>query len=528
MPKLSLRGSARRNRNIDSRRMVDTLEQRLFMHAGEIHQATDVAAILNLNNTPAIETTTITGTGPDLGITTSGTLPLASLQKYHSRPGATVKLYLDFNGYAGGGWGQYTVPAQSAWSTDADNTTFSDSEQKAIYEVWARVAEKYSPFNIDVTTEDPGNRTPYQTLAVVFASDDGAWLGAQAGGIAYINSFRGNTGGNTVFVLPKNLSYNPQYSAEGAAHESGHAFGLNHQAAWSGTTKTAEYNPGTGLTAPIMGAAYSAQRGLWWNGTSAASSTTLQDDLAIISSSANRFGYATDDHGSTVSTADALSLNGTSVSGHGVIEQMTDADAFSFNTGAGAVTLTVNSAAYGAMLDFKISLYDSSGTLVASANTSTFTETLNLSLNAGTYKLVVASNGAYGDIGQYRINGTVAAAAVVPEVKQPTLTLMGDVNNDGAVNSFDLNVVAANWLKTGATWGTGDFNGDGTVNSFDLNLLASHWLESASTAGVATTTDVTTASTTSAPVATLTEEATTLLDSVTTHGRGKGRAHRHA
>jgi hypothetical protein len=399
-----------------TRAIIDSLEARMFMHAGEVHDP----IILNLDSLPAMESTTTTGTGPDLGITTNGPIAVSQLQKHHSRPGTTAKLYLDFNGSNAMTWGSFNVPAQSAWSSDADATTFSDLEQQAIYEVWARVAEKYAPFNIDVTTEDPGNRTAYETLAVVFASDTGTWLGGEAGGVAYINSFRGGTGGNTVWVFPKNLGpYHPKYAAEAAAHESGHGFGLNHQATWSGATKTNEYNPGNSLAAPIMGNSYSSQRGLWWNGTSAAGSTVIQDDLAILTSSTNRFGYAADDHSNTVDSGTALVLNGTAVSGHGVIERMTDSDVFSFDTGAGAVQLTVDPAAYGAMLNLKLSLYGSDGTLVAAANAATFTETLNVTVNAGTYKLVVASNGAYGDIGQYRVRGTVVAPAA-PTLTAPT------------------------------------------------------------------------------------------------------------
>jgi hypothetical protein len=418
-----------------SQALADALEPRLLMHAGEIHDVVNLPVTLNVNDLPAIESTTSTGTGPDTGITTNGPVAISNLQKYHSRPGSTVKLYLDFNGQAAMTWGQYSVPAQTAWSTDGDNATFSDAEQQAIYEIWARVAEKYAPFNIDVTTEDPGNRTAYQTLSVVFCSEDGtSWLGGQSGGVAYINSFRGGTGGNTVFVFPKNLGpYYPKYVAEAAAHESGHAFGLNHQSTWSGGTKT-EYNPGNSLVAPIMGNSYSAQRGLWWNGINAVSSTTVQDDLAIISSSSNRFGYAPDDHGNTVSSADPLYVSGTSVSGYGVIEQMTDADAFSFTTGAGNIQVTVDSAKYGSMLDLKLSLYDNSGNLVASADNQTFGENLNVTVNAGTYKLVVGSHGSYGDLGQYAISGTIVAPTTPPPATLTAPTSLAAALAGGQIN----------------------------------------------------------------------------------------------
>jgi hypothetical protein len=84
-----------------------------------------------------------------------------------------------------------------------------------------------------------------------------------------------------------------------------------------------------------------------------------------------------------------------------------------------------------------------------------------------TYRLT-ASNGG----------GGASATVVVVTPQAPKLVLPGDANGDGTVNSFDLNLLAGNWLATPATPAMGDFNGDGTVDSFDLNILAAHWMES--------------------------------------------------
>ena len=43
----------------------------------------------------------------------------------------------------------------AAYSMDAD-AAFSEAELDVVQEVWARVAEDYAPFDVDVTTEDPG------------------------------------------------------------------------------------------------------------------------------------------------------------------------------------------------------------------------------------------------------------------------------------------------------------------------------------------------------------------------------------
>ena len=49
----------------------------------------------------------------------------------------------------------------------------------------------------------------------------------------------------------------------------------------------------------------------------------------------------------------------------------------------------------------------------------------------------------------------------------------GDVNFDGVVNIFDINLVSANWGTPGGP--TGDANGDGNVDIFDINLISANW-----------------------------------------------------
>jgi autotransporter-associated beta strand protein len=56
-----------------------------------------------------------------------------------------------------------------------------------------------------------------------------------------------------------------------------------------------------------------------------------------------------------------------------------------------------------------------------------------------------------------------------------TVAHNGDATLDGKVDSFDLNLLAANWQSSGKLWSGGDFTGDGVVDSFDLNVLAANW-----------------------------------------------------
>src|SRR4051794_2377695 len=81
--------------------------------------------------------------------------PLSSLPSLSSLPGAPAALYLDLHGEAQQNWGMATVPAIPAYDIDSDPTTFSAQELSNIQLIWQRVAEAYSPYNINVTTVDP-------------------------------------------------------------------------------------------------------------------------------------------------------------------------------------------------------------------------------------------------------------------------------------------------------------------------------------------------------------------------------------
>ena len=352
------------------------------------------------------------------------TASLGDVPALDSKPGATAKLYLDFVGDDTPLWVDEVPGVTPAYDQDGDATSFSTGELASIRDIWARVAEKFSPFNINVTTVNPGTFLNRQALKVVIGGD-GAWLGSPAGGVAYVGSFT-NSLANTVFVFPENLANgNSKYVAEGVAHESGHAFGLQHQGLWSGTTLADEYNPGTAAAAPVMGGSYNSTRGLWWRGTPSTSYSATQDDLSILSNTSNAFGYRTDDAGNTAATAKAATVVDTVLGASGVIEKTTDADVYSFATSAGTISLAGKVASAGATLDLKLELTDASGTVLASADTSSLGETLSATVPTGTYYVNVKSHGGYGDVGQYTITATTVAAPVAPEIPAPLGGLSG-------------------------------------------------------------------------------------------------------
>jgi hypothetical protein len=340
---------------------------------------------------------------------------------YNSLPGATHRIYLDFNGDNTPSWGDpnfstdfFHPGVTPAYDSDGDPTSFSATELANIRNIWARVAEKYSPFNINVTTVDPGVYAVGVTTHVVIGGL-GAWLGASAGGVAQIFGFSGADpnliAGTTCFIFSAEGPTAINFVGEAAAHESGHTFGLLHHSQYVNGVYTQEYDPGSAQVAPIMGVSYNTVRGLWYDALDDTQPTPLiQDDLALITSDTNGFGYRADDVGDTLPTATQLLPSGQSISFDGVITSASDKDFFSFAAPQGTLQLHVASpnAGNGGMIDASLDLEDANGNVLSSQNTASLSESISYSLpSAGTYYVVVKSHGNYGDIGQYSLTGTL-------------------------------------------------------------------------------------------------------------------------
>jgi Ca2+-binding RTX toxin-like protein len=345
---------------------------------------------------------------------------LASLDQVpalHSLPSAHAKIYLDFNGYdAIPDWLGSNVPTTPAFDLDGKNDSFTGGELAAINEIWSRVSEKYSPFNIDVTTVDPGNLNDKETTHVVIGGD-GAWLGAPAGGVAGINGFYDPNIPNVCFVFSDGFGNAFQGIAEAAAHEAGHTFGLQHHSTFdSSGQKTQEYDPGTPAKAPIMGVSYYSARGLWWLGPNSLGVDVIQDDVKVLSDmTTNGFGYRADDYGNNFLGATNITpTTGAAVDISGVIEQTTDVDAFRIDVNNGFLNIRVDGAPNGPMLDATLKVLDAFGNVVAQSASTSLSETLSTSLTAGSYVIQVSSAGNYGDIGQYTLTGTLPGGGLPP------------------------------------------------------------------------------------------------------------------
>jgi hypothetical protein len=391
---------------------VSTAEQLLSGHTGVCNCPICTGVGLNNLVEQVAPSDPASGFGGSSESLPEGTLPLLS-----SRPGATAKLFLDFNGNFQASWGGWSNVNTPAYDTDGNAGSFSAGEQNAIYEIWQRVAEDYAPFNIDVTTIDPGSRADRVVAQIAIGGNWSDWYGSSAGGVAYVGGFN-NSAPNVGYVFEDAMANgNAKYTAEAVSHEAGHLFGLSHQAKWSGSTLVESYHSGTGDWAPIMGVGYYVTRSTWHNGATPSGPTAYQDDLAIITSASNGFGYVTDDYGGTIGTASGLPISGTSVSLTGLIGRSNDVDVFSFITGGGTVNFNLAVDAFGPNLDSVLELWNSAGSVLTTvAPGASYGASLSYALGAGTFYLVARSMGDYGDMGRYTITGTVPSAVSAPEI----------------------------------------------------------------------------------------------------------------
>jgi hypothetical protein len=361
-------------------------------------------------------------------------------------------MYLNFSGEAvsGTAWnnslGRTLIPAV-AFSSDSDYATFSDSEQLAIKRIWQRVSEDFAPFNIDVTTQRPASFTSRTAHALITRNTDAngaANPSSSAGGVAYVNVFGGNSYSSyrPAWIYYNNLWNSESYIAEAASHEIGHNLGLSHDGSTDGASYYNGHGSGDTSWGPLMGTGYNRNVSQWSKGEYQLANNT-EDDLAII---AEKISYRPDDHGDTRTAATSLTVTGTNViattpesdptnanpANKGVLERNTDVDVFSFRTGSGQVSLTVNpwimpSDTRGGNLDLLLELYDEAGALVLTNNVSGRTHaSIQTALSEGLYFLHVRNSGdgdplsstpsgytSYASLGQYFISGYLKPSGFV-------------------------------------------------------------------------------------------------------------------
>ncbi len=387
-----------------------------------------------------------------------------SVPQFSSLPSAAATLYLDFDGNSESVWGGFQNVATPAYDLDGNPQSFNSNELAAIEEIWERVAEDFAPFNLNVTTVDPGgwSNPNSDALRIAIGGSSSDWFVVNASGASLQNSFS-NPLPNVAYVFEDNLSNGqPSMVADIASHEAGHAFGLRHNSLYnSNGTKLAEYDPGNPPEwGPIMGNSLFSGRSTWNNGSST-SATTFQSDIDVIASSSNGFGLRNDDHGDSMSSATAAAPTGSQFTRTGIIGSIDDADYFWFDSPAGTVSLTLDVATVGANLDSRLELRGADGSLVQSAAPSNdLGASLSANVTAGRYYAVVRSAGQYGDLGQYTLQGTLPSnTPAVASISGPSELVVGQTG------TFVLEVLnSTGGASTQQFAFRIDFDGDGQID----------------------------------------------------------------
>lgn len=358
---------------------------------------------------------------------------LASTFELSSRPSASRVIYLDFNGetVSGSYWNKtYGDPIDAApFSLDSVQTTaFSDAELTHIQQVWSAVAEDFAPFDVNVTTKDPGSAgivrstsaDPHYGSRVVITQEGPIESGCACAGMATLGTF--DRVSSTEYTQPAWVftSESTTYDALTVSHEAGHNLGLEHDG-----TSARDYYGGDGPWMPIMGGGTIRRVAQWSKGEYPGADNAAQDDVAII---ATKTPYAADDHAAPGGVPTPL-LTGVPVDGR--ITTRTDRDAFSFTT-QGATTVSVTSPTALPNLDVRLTIVDAAGAPVADVDpavswdgTSGLMASWSGTLAPGAYTAVVdgvgsgdpAISGHYSDyasLGRYAIS--LSTQTVTPDV----------------------------------------------------------------------------------------------------------------
>jgi hypothetical protein len=276
----------------------------------------------------------------------------------HSRPSAPLTILLDFDGHVTThtAWNRGGVSINSApFGRDSTTSSLSVAEVAEIEAVWRIVAEDFAPFDVDVTTVDPGEDAlqhsgagdvEYGTRIVISPTDD--WFGDGYGGVAYIGSFKSD---NPAFVFSDNLG-SFKSIGDAASHETGHTLALRHDG-----TSAKSYYSGHGTWGPIMGTSYSRVLAQWSRGEYAGANND-EDDLEVLT---DALGHRVDDHGDTASTATLLAATGETA---GFVGGDDPVDVFAVDVVAGALSARITPASTVTNLFASVTIRNAAGEVV--------------------------------------------------------------------------------------------------------------------------------------------------------------------
>lgn len=401
---------------------------------------------------------------------------------FHSFPGSPNVIYLNFLGgtITNKAWNQYygvssyiASPYVPAAYNPSKVPGFPPAVKNAIASIWARVAEDYAPWQIDVTTESPATYTPQTLTALITRSttlDGKSMPSSTAGGIGFLAIFNFY---DTQYYSPALIYYdnlvggNEDAVAAAVSHEIGHGFGLSHEGTLSGSPYYLGAGSGEISWGCLMGAPYFKTVTKFCSGDYQ-DANNKEDQVAIITSNLE---LRTPSAGNSPTTATPLTkINGT-FRFSGIIENYTTSDFFSLNNVGG--TITVNATTFrskvgtlGNNLCLSLRLLDNAGNVItSSSNPQTCSATLTAtSLPLGTYLIQVFPVGnpitpfsVYGSMGQYDLTGTFSSIGSII-IKPPYSTLA--LNSTMSFDAYD---------TVNVSNGVPPYTYKATLNSFTRN-----------------------------------------------------------
>ena len=234
-----------------------------------------------------------------------GSVPLSdnnNIPQLRSKPGAANRVHLDFDGYTiqDTAWNVNQDPIIEAAPYGNGTLPFSFDIRDEIFEIWCGIAEDFMPFDLDVTTIDPGiiNAT---TGKILFTPKDGI-RSCNCGGVAYRDIWGLSYPDWWMKFYQPALVFevSTRGGLEAGSHELGHNLGLSHD-----NTSTDPYYQGDQRWAPIMGNSYRASMATFDAG-SYPGAKNQEDDIAIIkeslASTSNSNGFRADEAEITIMT----------------------------------------------------------------------------------------------------------------------------------------------------------------------------------------------------------------------------------
>lgn len=371
---------------------------------------------------------TVTISGVDALPTFANSLSL------ESKPNAPVSVFLAFNGgfIPDGspllasrvfGVGQRGLPA---YDSDGDLSGFSQTELDEMQQIWARVAEDFAPFDVNVTTIRPANLNDREAMEIIIGGDGDIYNDPTLPSVSLLNAFSDSAIPNTALTFAQNIQQGAGTDAQHIAFRASAAaatmLGLaaHPQYSGGGALLNAE-DPGNTEVGPILGAPLGSLRDIWVNAADPTGSNNFQSDLDIITDgTTNGILFRVDDHQNTIGGATRMSIGPDDDEISGIIETNDDVDVFRFSTLDAAAVISVKGLDLstqfpgvtnpGSNLDPVLELLDATGVVLETHDAAAFngspnslTATITRNLPAGTYFIRISNRSEYGNLGEYTV-----------------------------------------------------------------------------------------------------------------------------